>query len=532
MTGPRRRPQRLLLARVGVTAALAVTLAVVLANLGDRLQPDPGRRSIARAPTSHERNPATHGEPAGAPSAVDPARERAAPATETAAASEEGPAGPPLLGVVRGVVTRPRDGSRVTEGVVAITFVPLGAPPLPGRDAFAALDEEQRGFLHDFDETRIEEDGTFRLRLPAPSIVRTAVLRPKLQGGFAAQFLETEQPLFDVELRPEQPLELALEVDDGACIEGRIVAAEGGFPLSGARVEIPWWSDDWSDWACVTDHEGRFRVAGIRREVAGARSHSEAIVRCAGFVTERFLVPPAGDDLDVHDLEFALTRGVRIEVQLAVAERATAPGEVAATGGERSIAGAALLLPAAAIVGDPLFARPAWIAQVPLPIVALPGEIEVDFVDVPSTRDVVLLLRLSDGRTRGPVVLDGSGDRGRQPVSVLLDDSRVAPAAASSMLRLRLRDPEGAALADGDVSFAIAGGGFASSRRRTDESGCLEVATPAPGCVLSLRVARRKTAHLLALAAPQRSGASADDGTSAVAGELSLTLEMLPTSRR
>jgi len=435
-------------------------------------------------------------------------------------------------GAVHGQIRRQRDGALVTEGTVALTFVQQAHLTAADRAAWLALDEEQRVRLHEYDEAPIRPDGSFALRLPAPAILRTAVLRPKLQGSLSAQFLETEQPLGDRELPVDGSLELALDVDDGACIEGRVVDVADGFPLAGARVEIPWWSDDWSDWACTTDREGRFRVAGIRREVAGAKSHSEALVRCSGFVTERFLVPPAGDELDVRDVEFALQRGVRIEVEWSAPSGSDPAAHAPWT--EEITSTDWLLLPASALDGNEPIATAAWIAQFQDFQLGETTCSATSTVFAP-TRDVALIGCRRDGRTLGPFALDGSGDRGPQPAPVVLDpipaDEPDPPAAEARWLALRLVDATGGPFAERDFSFTLAGYGRPAQRDRTDGGGRARVPDVAPGRHLALRVAQQRTIHLVGR--PRRPGEPPPpSATAPAATELELRFAPLPDSRR
>lgn len=499
MGAPWRSPSRLLLlALVALLAVLVGFASFVWFRL------DPGALARSRDATAARESALAGTSPPG--SAPAAAREPATPPLATKDSRDDSAAASSVRprGEVIGTVRRQRDGALVSEGAVVLTFIDLTEHALD-RTRFLDLDADQQLALNDFDEAEIAADGTFRCLLPCPSIVRRAVLRPDLQRSRAAQFLETEQELGALELDTAHPLTLDLRVDDGAAISGVVISANGGFPLRGARVSIPWWSDDWSDWACETDLEGRFRVAGIRREVAAAKSHSEAIVSLAGYVIRRFEVPPAGDDLDVNGLVLPLEEGVIVTIELAP------PDELEGDALDDWIA--AIKTAAAWLAPLPATRDPGRAPIVGLPWVALPSSPAVvvlreedqqllssgiSFEEILPTRDVAFTLRFRDGRLAGPFQADGSVTR--PPQRFVIDwplEDAAAPASAVD-LDLRLVDRNGDPLAAHTVAWRNFGPDPRNGRTTTDERGALVWPPLHRGDRVEFRIARFKTVHLIA----------------------------------
>jgi len=471
------------------TAAVAVALLIALGAIGKRLLLD---RAAPRE--VHERSDGAVRDPESAATSELPlpvAARKQDDSTSGELGTTNEPA-PRLTGEVRGTVRRPRDGSAVTEGVVAFSFVVLADHEVDGRplDAarFAALDEDERLALHTYDEAPIGADGAFRCRLAAPAIVRHATIRPKLGANQGPQFLETERELGDLELAVDATLDLPLVVDDGGSIEGVVVTAAGGFPIAGARVSIPWWSDSNDDWSCTTDSDGRFRVSGIRREVAAARSNSEAVVTAPGCSARRFLVPPADDDLDVKGLRLAMTRGIVVVIDL------LPPDDLAPHLREkwdRAIAATSATLRPLVPGSSIAIAALPWIARVHESRRTDEGW-RLVFEPAPPTRDAIVVVHARHGGQVATVAADVSADRAplRLVVPLPLDDSEpVVLGTGITWLMLRFLGPEGRSLRETPLTArALDDSAHYVMSRRTDDEGLVRVPRPCDGMV-ELRVA-------------------------------------------
>ena len=481
-------PTRPRSARVAA-AAVAVALLIAVGAIGKRLLLDRAAPHEVHEPGVRAVRDAESAATSELPLPVAARKQDDSASGEPTKTNE--PAARPT-GEVRGTVRRPRDGSAVTEGVVAFSFVVLADHEVDGRplDAarFAALDEDERLALHTYDEAPIGADGTFRCRLAAPAIVRHAAIRPKLGANQGPQFLETERELGDLELAADATLELPLVVDDGGSIEGVVVTAEGGFPIAGARVSITWWSDSNDDWSCTTDRDGRFRVSGIRREVAAARSNSEAVVTAPGCFARRFLVPPADDDLDVKGLRLAMTRGIVVVVDL------LPPDDLAPQSREewdRAIAAtSATLRPLVSGSSVDIAALP-WIARVRESHRTDEGR-RLVFEPAPPTRDAIVVVHARYGGKVATVAADVSTDRAplRLVVPLPLDDSEpVVLDTGITLLTLHFFGPEGRSMRETPLTArALDDHADFVMSRRTDDEGLVRVPRPFVGMV-QLRVA-------------------------------------------
>ncbi len=457
---------------------------------GRATEPKAGRDALANAARSD-----------AAPLASPASARVAEPDVEFGAAPGPSTASGPRATVI-GRVHRVRDGSPVRNGTVVLSYIDFAARGLDAAN-YAALDPEARVALHDFDEAHLDADGRFVLELPWPGVVRRAVIRPDLTSrSVSAQFLETEHELGERALDRLEPLDLDLAIDEGAAIEGVVVAAQGGFPLAGAGVLLPWWSDEWSDWACLSDAEGRFRIAGIRREVAAARSHAEAIAEAPGYVTRRFEVPAAGDDLDVVGLRLALERGVSLVVLLEQLEPAAAES-AGALWHDRMATARAWLQPAAAASSE------APIRALPWRVEAIPrrrgdDSFEVRFDAIPPTRDVELLVLDEQGRLLATTTVDATCERSELhlPVAAPPTEAAASPKLERPPWRVRLLDGDGTPLREVDIAYDASNATFSRQPcRRTDDAGWLELDALRPGEAYALRAARFETMHLFAAGA-------------------------------
>lgn len=404
--------------------------------------------------------------------------------------------------VVRGTVRRPRDGRPVRAGSVVVSYVDFALQQL-SLERYAALDAAERVELHSFEEAAIDGDGRFALVLPWPGCVRHAVVRPDLSAGNGEpQFLETDCPLDEQPLARDAPLELDLVVDDGAAIEGIVVDAEGGFPLADARVMAPWWNESSSDWSSASDREGRFRIIGIRREVAATDSWSELLVEREGYVTGRFAAPPEAeegdDDLDLEELRLPLSRGVVVEVVLLPP---TGLDREALRAWQAEIERADLSLrPRLADATAPV-ARVPWIAR-PRHVAPEGAARRVTFAPIAATRDVELSLSFRDGHVVPPIHLDASAPRTAAAVPIELPDAmsprpQLSPNGA---LSVRLLTPDGRPL--GQIEYAVEQPRLERLERftaRTSADALGSTLRPFPGRTLSLRVAGFATVHVTGL---------------------------------
>jgi hypothetical protein len=149
-------------------------------------------------------------------------------------------------------------------------------------------------------------------------VIRRATVKPLVDPkSTQSQFVETDIELGDRHLDHDPPIQLDLRVDEGASISGVVVDADGGAPICGARVSAPWWQHDWSDWSAVTDIEGRFKISGIRREVAEAHGTSDLLASAPGYVRRRLDVPPPDEGLDIDGLRIELSKGIVATVAVA-----------------------------------------------------------------------------------------------------------------------------------------------------------------------------------------------------------------------
>lgn len=480
--------------------ALALLLALWSAAAwwaGERLLGHRGRDRSS--PSAAPRSP-----PAAAPLAELQPERIAAPsaAAELAAADDAAEAGATASApraLVRGSVRRPRDGRPVRAGSVVVSHVDFALQRLTP-ERFAALDEAERVELHSFEEAALDGDGRFALAVPWPGVVRHAVVRPDLSAGNREpQFLETDCPLDERRLTLDAPLELDLVVDDGAAIEGIVVDAEGGFPLADARVMAPWWNDSASDWSSVSDREGRFRIVGIRREVAATDSWSELLVEREGYVTARFAAPPEAeegdDDLDLEALRLPLARGVVVEVVLLPP---TALDREALREWQAELERADLSLrPRLVDATGPVACVP-WIAR-PRHVEAEGAARRVTFAPIEATPDVELCLSLRDGRSVPPIHLDASAARTAAafPIELPGAASPRPPLSANAALDLRLLRADGRPLPSIDCAVEeLRLERLERHTARTSVDAIAGILRPFPGRTLSLRVAGFATVHV------------------------------------
>jgi hypothetical protein len=377
--------------------------------------------------------------------------------------------------------------------------------------------------VSEFDEAPIAADGSFRCRIPAPAVVLRATIRPKLGANRGPQFLETELELGELALAVDATVDLPLVVDEGGSIEGVVVTAQGGFPIEGARVSIPWWSDSNDDWSCTTDADGRFRVSGIRREVAEARSNSEAVASAPGFVSRRFLVPPAEDGLDVTRLQLALERGVRIALELlptddldeASRARWRMPFmEVQPT-----------LQPRSASSAGPIAVLP-WFDEDPALLES--GSIaRMAFAEIAPTTDALLVVRYRDGTIVHATPIDASIERRPTQLTVPLQPLPETPPADPGAdgevvldvgaerfvaeleesqwprLTIEFHRPDGSIAAGISVAARTFLYGVRVITSSTDEGGHLQVSRPTSTSAVELRVRGYESAWLAVNPAPR-----------------------------
>jgi hypothetical protein len=225
--------------------------------------------------------------------------------------------------VVGGIVRTKEDGKIVADGRVRLVHVDFRQFDLDARAWQALSPEEQIERQFHARDVAIREDGTFRLELPAPGVLRGALVQPLL-GERDVQFLESTVELPDLELVPGGFLHVELAVDEGGTLSGVVVDAGTGLPIEGARVMAPWWHEEESDWGSDTDAEGRFRIAGIDPVVAAAGS-SELAVEAAGHLPTRVQAPAPERGIHVEGLRIALKRGVVVRGRIVPSTAAVLP---------------------------------------------------------------------------------------------------------------------------------------------------------------------------------------------------------------